>query len=164
MDIENRKQKIHEIDSQLLTAMEDFTMPTRGTKNSACIDLYARKKVSIDRGSVGIVPLGVKINQSNVKKVSGYLFGDSNYIHENFYMSLHPRSGKRAGGYVSNTGIIDMDYEDEIKIILVNSTSSIKKIEKGEKIAQIMLKRQETDLFGIFSDKKRTGGFGSTGN
>ena len=91
-----------------------------------------------------------------------------------YYLDLKPRSGLRAKGIIADSGVIDLDYPKEIKIILNNF--SFKKegvlgiedtdftIKKGDKIAQIMLKKHETDLMGFFSDKQRTSGFGSTGN
>lgn len=102
------------------------------------------------------------------------------------YLQLNPRSSLRAKGLISNTGIIDLDYvgvENEIKIIIHNpildidengvkfGTSSYYKetqspqyeIKKGDRIAQILLKEHKSYLFGIKSNEKRSGGFGSTG-
>ena len=38
------------------------------------------------------------------------------------------------------------------------------KIDKGDKVAQIMLCEHKTHLFGIETEAERKGGFGSTGN
>ncbi len=90
------------------------------------------------------------------------------------YLDLKPRSGLRGEGIIADSGVIDFDYPKEIKIILnnfsfreegvfgVEDTDFV--VKKGDKIAQIMLKKHETDLMGFFSDKQRTSGFGSTGN
>lgn len=51
----------------------------------------------------------------------------------------------------------------EVKIILHNSTSNEYEINKGDKIAQIMLKEHKTYLMGINTEEERNGGFGSTG-
>jgi len=97
------------------------------------------------------------------------------------YLELHPRSSLRAKGLISNTGIIDLDYKDEIKIIihnpvdvkqivengynytiLVDSDDCEFVIKKGDKIAQILLKEHKGYLLGVSSDEERNGGFGST--
>ncbi len=90
-----------------------------------------------------------------------------------YYLDLKPRSGLRDKGIIADSGVIDLDYPEEIKIIFNNfsyseeSVFGIKDgdfiIKKGDKIAQIMLKKHETDLMGFFSKEKRTSGFGSTG-
>ena len=81
-----------------------------------------------------------------------------------YYLDLKPRSGLRAKGIIADSGVIDLDYPKEIKIILNNfSCCNDFIINKGDKIAQIMLKKHETDLMGFFSKEKRTSGFGSTG-
>ena len=92
------------------------------------------------------------------------------------YLQLNPRSSLRAKGLISNTGIIDMDYTQEIKIIIHNpitannfddvsgtleyDTDYI--IKKGDKIAQITLIEHKSYLFDIDTAEERKGGFGST--
>ena len=63
----------------------------------------------------------------------------------------------------NGVGTVDADYPDEIGVILYNSTNESFKVEAGERIAQMTL-----NLVGRMSElkiveRKRTGGFGSTG-
>ena len=178
--------------------------PTRGSKYSAAVDLYASEDCIIAAGETKIIGLGVAIDLDYIKYKDAELDEDGRYnlvgselnVSEEklndwlnvfmirHYLELHPRSSLRAKGLISNTGIIDLDYEDEIKIIIRNPirTESIVntlrvyqykeeldafnfdyKIKKGDKIAQITLIEHKVHLFGINTDEDRTGGFGSTG-
>ena len=175
----------------MLKILDKVCTPTKGSKFSAAIDLYARENVVIGAGETALVPLGVKLDKN---KMPIYL---QNNKHRH-YLQLEPRSSLRAKGLQAGTGIIDLDYEDEIMIILHNPIqyidktidinknedyieidylgsptpredgikvkySSFFKIKKGDKIAQIMIKEHKTYLFGIETEQERSGGFGSSG-
>ena len=160
--------------------------PTRGSKYSAAVDLYASEDVVIGAGETVIVGLGVCIDLDNFISrlyTSDIKFKKCKFMEEH-YLELHPRSSLRAKGLISGVGVIDLDFEQEIKIIIHNPirTESIVntmrvhqykeeldafnfdyKIKKGDKIAQMLLKEHKSYLFGIESNEERTGGFGSTG-
>ena len=181
----------------MFKTVNDGKMPTKGSKYSACVDLYANEDVVIGAGETKIVPLGVKIDLDLLKKlfISNLLSNDAtvsiDQIDDKFYsfmrshkLDLHIRSSLSAkkGLIIANgTGQIDLDYPDEIGIILYNplkieldcklsdgtlcdliDTNSYM-IKKGDRIAQITLVEHKSYLFGIESDEERTGGFGSTG-
>ena len=149
--------------------LDEVCTPKRGTKYSAAIDLYAREDVVIGAGETVLVPLGVCLEYD---KFPIYLKNNL----DKFYLQLEPRSSLRAKGLIAGTGIIDIDFKQEIQLILSNpvgnhfaymSENSIfstnkYKISKGDKIAQIMLKGHKTYLIGISTEDKRVGGFGST--
>ena len=149
--------------------LDEVCTPKRGTKYSAAIDLYAREDVVIGVGETVKVPLGVCLEYD---KFPIYLKNNL----DKFYLQLEPRSSLRAKGLIAGTGIIDIDFKQEIQLILSNpvgnhfaymSENSIfstnkYKISKGDKIAQIMLKGHKTYLIGISTEDKRVGGFGST--
>jgi len=107
--------------------------PTRATKYSAAVDLYANENVVIGAGETAIIGLGVcidldmdwymgnkhpKINQ-NPTYGSGAVrrFEEFKLSH---YLELHPRSSLRAKGLIAGVGIIDLDFTQEIKIIIHN--------------------------------------------
>ena len=131
-------------------------IPTKGTKYSACVDLYANADVVIGAGETKIVPLGVKIDLEKLKAISdrdmentfgmpidriiSSVDGDEDEVYfENFMCShkldLHIRSSLSAkkGLIIANgTGQIDLDYPDEIGIILHNPYFyKLKAIEKA---------------------------------
>lgn len=111
--------------------------PTKGSKYSACIDLYAREDVVVGAGETVKVPLGVCINLDEVFKVFfnthktfDEAIEDVTYnksrqqpyeLRQSFdfelkkhYLQLEPRSSLRAKGLTAlGSGIIDLDYKDE---------------------------------------------------
>lgn len=87
-----------------------------------------------------------------------------------YEIQVRPRSGlaaKKGVTVLNSPGTIDADYRGEICVILVNLSSEEFVIEKGERIAQLVLARHERiewEESGRLSDSGRgAGGFGSTG-
>ena len=83
------------------------------------------------------------------------------------YLGLYLRSSLGAKGLIlpNGVGIIDMDYPDEIKIIIYNPTSKVFQVKKGDRIGQIIIhKHYGSDVLGdnFRSLKDRRGGLGST--
>jgi len=165
--------------------------PKRGSKYSACVDLYASEDCMIGAGETKLVGLGVCIDLEKLEKSLGFhteyyndeALGTFLYSH---YLQLMLRSslGKKGLILPNNVGVIDLDYKDEIKMIIHNPIVTITKdlellgaeeynemgcglnweykIKKGDKIGQITLLEHKSYLFGIESDVERNGGFGST--
>jgi deoxyuridine 5'-triphosphate nucleotidohydrolase len=130
-------------------------LPTKGSKYSACVDLYANESAIIGAGETAIIPLGVCLDYNK------FPLSVANNM-KNFYLQLEPRSSMRAKGLIGGTGIIDIDFIDcEIKIILHNFGTNFT-INKGDRIAQIMLCEHSSWRLGIETNDKRVGGIGST--
>lgn len=161
----------------MFKVLDGATAPTRATKYSAMVDLYAREDVVIGAGETKIIPLGVKIDIEYIKSIfttQNYCVNSDtlNEFLSTHFLELHPRSSLRAKGLIIGVGVIDLDYPDEIGLIVHNPidyttfhnesyTEYI--IKKGDKVAQCTLKEHKGYLLGIESDTERTGGFGSTG-
>jgi dUTPase len=164
--------------------------PTKGSKYSAAVDLYASEDIVIGAGETAMVGLGVCIDEDELISMifAGYPDLDYEYTNEaieqfmtSHYLQLEPRSSLRVSGLIVGTGIIDLDYRKEIKLVIHNTVKAPKycadasgaafdmtdykpfKIPKGQKIAQILLQEHKTYYMGISTEVKRTGGFGSTG-
>jgi dUTPase len=188
----------------MFKVLDGGKLPTRGTKYSACVDLYAREDCVIGAGETNIVPLGVKIDLEelqyqlcdqhiikNCMDEDGIIFDKeladamTRVFLKSHKLDLHIRSSLSAkkGLVIANgTGQIDLDYPDEIGIILHNPVTGISvldrefgksnedrveflhsvKITAGDRVAQITLVEHKSYLFGIESEEERTGGFGST--
>lgn len=164
---------------KMFKVLVDRCEPSRGTKLSAGVDLYSRIDMVIKAGETAIVPLGVCLDIKNAP------IEIQNNLHK-YYVQLEPRSSLRAKGLNANTGIIDIDYPEEIKIIIQNPLQTMDRamdainsyitsetvvnldndfhIKAGDKIAQVILKEHCSDCFGVSTDEERTSGFGSTGN
>jgi dUTP pyrophosphatase len=83
---------------------------------------------------------------------------------------VRPRSGLalRHGITVLNApGTIDCDYRGEVQVLLINLGGSAWEIERGERIAQLVVQRVErarlVEVEAIGPTKRGAGGFGSTG-
>jgi dUTP pyrophosphatase len=83
---------------------------------------------------------------------------------------VRPRSGlaaKSGIGILNSPGTIDADYRGEVKVILFNFSKKPFKINKGDRIAQlvfskvtkVVLKEQKQ----LSKTKRGSGGFGHTG-
>ena len=64
-------------------------------------------------------------------------------------------------------GVIDQDYRGEVKVILYNSGEHPFFIQRGDRIAQLIIEKNETPDVAVVMDIDETargdGGFGSTG-
>lgn len=136
----------------MLEILDEKCNPTKGSKYSAAIDLYARKDVVIGAGETAKVPLGVCIDSDKLQDLAmsetniyfNYTAQEIEDIKyqflESHYLQLEPRSSLRAKGLIAGTGIIDLDYKDEIMIILHNPIQYIDKtidINKNEDYIEI---------------------------
>ena len=152
-------------------------MPKRFTKYSCGFDVYANEDVVIGAGETKLVGLGIAIDQKlpNITKMLNNAKVDpitsvSDYMKAH-YLELHIRSSLRVKGLTSlGTGVIDIDYRDEIKMVVhfpkpKENWIEAYTINKGDKIGQLILKRHEGYLMPqeYTLDTERSGGFGSTG-
>ena len=91
-------------------------------------------------------------------------------IPEGYEIQVRPRSGlaARHGLTCLNTpGTIDSDYRGEIKVILINLGAEAFVIQRGERIAQLVLapvtRLAWSEVDALDETARGAGGFGSTG-
>ena len=91
-------------------------------------------------------------------------------IPRGYEVQVRPRSGlaaKKGVTVLNSPGTIDSDYRGEVCVILVNLSSEPFTVERGERIAQLILARYEQiqweEVGGLSSSDRGEGGFGSTG-
>lgn len=133
---------------------EDAILPNYAHQNDAGLDLYSVNEMILNPGERGLAHTGIKIE-----------------LPENTEAQIRPRSGlalKHGITTLNSPGTIDEGYRGEIGVILINLSNETFKIEKGMKIAQMVVKPVlrvnvlETDE--EFSETERSsGGFGSSG-
>ena len=87
-----------------------------------------------------------------------------------YEVQVRPRSGlaaKKGITVLNAPGTIDADYRGEVCVILVNLSDTEFVIERGERIAQLVLARHEKieweESGSLSSSERGEGGFGSTG-
>jgi dUTP pyrophosphatase len=131
------------------------SMPKYETAGSSGMDLAADidKKIEIKPGDTQIIPTGLSVS-----------------IPLEFEIQIRPRSGLAAKHQLSvlNTpGTIDADYRGEIKVILINLGKKSFIVEKGLRIAQMVLcpliKAKIKEVETLDSTTRGSRGFGSTG-
>jgi len=134
---------------------KEVPIPKYETDGSSGLDLsaYTDKNIEIKPGESKIIPTGLAVA-----------------IPKNFEVQIRPRSGLAAKNQISvlNTpGTIDSDYRGELKVILINLGEKSFIIEKGLRIAQMVLcpvvKAKLKEVESLEDTKRGLGGFGSTG-
>ena len=133
----------------------NIPLPKYETNGSSGMDLSANieKEIEIAPGKTSIIPTGLALA-----------------IPKNFEIQIRPRSGLAAKNQISvlNTpGTIDADYRGELKVILINLGENTFKVEKGLRIAQMILcpvvKATFKEVDVLEETLRGSGGFGSTG-
>ena len=134
---------------------KEVSLPKYETSGSSGMDLAANIDASIDLGpgkSV-IVPTGLAVA-----------------LPRGFEIQIRPRSGlaaKKSISVLNTPGTIDADYRGEIKVILINLGDQKFTIEKGLRIAQMVVcpvvKAQLEEVNELNDTARGEDGFGSTG-
>lgn len=134
---------------------EDINLPVYKTVGSAGLDLCANveEEIVLKPGEFKLIPTGIKIE-----------------IPVGTECQIRPRSGLafEYGITVLNSpGTVDSDYRGEISVLLVNLSNKEFKINKNDRIAQMVFAKYERAEFELVNDLTDTergeGGFGSTG-
>ena len=136
---------------------DDLPLPKYETVDSAGMDLYA----ALDEGiRVTLGPLERALIPTGLAMA----------LPSGFEAQVRPRSGLAAknGVTVTNSpGTIDADYRGEVKVILVNLSNEAFTIERGMRIAQMIIAPVTQGIWNVVDDLDETargeGGFGSTG-
>lgn len=130
-------------------------LPQYATPLSAGMDVRAANEqpIKIDPLQRAIVPTGLFLE-----------------IPAGYEVQVRPRSGlaaKKGVTVLNAPGTIDADYRGEVCVILVNLSSEPFVVEKGERIAQLVLSRHECiewdECRSLSESERGDGGFGSTG-
>ncbi len=134
---------------------KNIELPKYETKGSSGMDLSANieEPIKIESGKTSIIPTGISLS-----------------IPQNFEIQIRPRSGLAAKSQISvlnSPGTIDADYRGELKVILINLSDKPFVVEKGARIAQMVLcpivKAVFKEVDNLGDTVRGDGGFGSTG-
>ena len=130
-------------------------LPEYATEFSAGLDVRAANEEPIVLQPLGraMVPTGLYLE-----------------IPAGYEVQVRPRSGlaaKKGITVLNAPGTIDADYRGEVCVILVNLSNEPFTIEKGERVAQLVLARHEVieweSVDSLADSSRGAGGFGSTG-
>ena len=134
---------------------KNIELPKYETNGSSGMDLSANieTQIKIEPGKTSIIPTGISVS-----------------IPKNFEIQIRSRSGLAAKSQISvlnSPGTIDADYRGELKVILINFSNKTFVVEKGTRIAQMVLcpivKAKFKEVDNLDDTDRGVGGFGSTG-
>jgi dUTP pyrophosphatase len=135
---------------------KDLPLPAYQSELAAGMDLLAAvaEPTTLAPGKRALIPTGIAIA-----------------LPANYEAQVRPRSGLAAkhGVTVLNTpGTIDADYRGEVQVILINLGEAAVVIERGMRIAQMVISRIERaqlrEMPALPATGRGSGGFGSTGH
>ena len=133
----------------------DLPLPAYATADAAGLDLLAAIDAPVILQPLGraLVPTGIKIA-----------------LPAGFEAQVRPRSGlalKQGVTVLNAPGTIDADYRGEVGVILINLSDAPVTLQRGDRIAQLLLARVERlawdEVAELPGTARGSGGFGSTG-
>lgn len=138
-----------------LPSSEGLALPAYATEHSAGMDLLAAVKENLTLAPMqrALVPTGLSIA-----------------LPEGYEAQIRPRSGlafKHGISLVNSPGTIDADYRGEVGVLLINLGTEPFVIERGMRIAQMVIapytRAQFSEVLELPTTQRGAGGFGSTG-
>ena len=133
----------------------DIPLPHYATEGSSGMDVRAavEKPIIIPSGKVALIPTNLSVE-----------------IPLGYEIQVRPRSGlaaKNGIGVLNSPGTIDSDYRGEVKIILFNFSMEEFVVNKGDRIAQLVIAEViQANIIvseSLNNSDRGEGGFGHTG-
>jgi dUTP diphosphatase len=145
------------VDVRQLPHGEGLPLPAYQTADAAGLDLLAavpeETPLVLASGKYAMVPTGLTIA-----------------LPPGYEAQVRPRSGlaaKHGVTVLNSPGTIDADYRGEINVLLINHGEAAFSIQRGERIAQMVIapvvQAQLVPAIALSSTERGSGGFGSTG-
>jgi len=133
---------------------DDSQIPTYANVGDAGADLYLyENQVILWPGKRKLVSTGIAVE-----------------VPEGYVGLIHPRSGlahKHGVTIVNTPGTVDSGYRGELKVNLVNTSSEMVELNKGDRIAQFVVQKVESVEFEVINELSPTErsdrGHGSSG-
>ena len=133
----------------------DLPLPTYMTTHAAGMDICAaiEDPQTIAPGEITLIPSGFALA-----------------IPLGFEVQIRPRSGLAINhgiSIINAPGTIDADYRGEVKVGLINLGTKAYTIQRGDRIAQMVIQRtyqaQIVEVENLDTTERNQGGFGHTG-
>jgi len=148
-------KNIELIIKRISKSFNDIQLPQYATEGSSGMDVRATidESITLGSGKIVLVPTNLSIE-----------------IPIGYEIQVRPRSGlaaKHGIGILNSPGTIDSDYRGEIKIILFNFSDEDFIINRGDRIAQLVIAEvivaKIIESNSLNSSNRGEGGFGHTG-
>ena len=141
-------------DGTILTFVKlsgDAKPPERASTNAAGLDLFSAKTILIPSRGRRMVPTDIAIQ-----------------LPKGTYGRIAPRSGMAVRHSIGvGGGVIDNDFTGNVTVILFNHGEQMFRVEKGDRIAQLILEKISHPIIIEVNSIQKTvrgaNGFGSTG-
>lgn len=130
---------------------EEAQLPTYANPGDAGMDLRTLESKTLKAGERYIFPTGLAVA-----------------IPKNYVGLVWDRSGLAAKeGLTCLAGVIDSGYRGEIGVVMLNTSKKSVKIEKGERVAQLLIQpivvAQIKEVKTLSNTQRGKGGFGASG-
>jgi dUTP pyrophosphatase len=132
---------------------DDAILPQYAHPGDAGLDLFSVESADIEPGATRLIRTGISIELPPETEAQ-----------------VRPRSGmalKNSITVLNTPGTIDEGYRGEVGVILINHGKNSFKVDKGAKIAQMVIKPvlrvEVSEAHDLSATKRGAGGFGSTG-
>jgi len=144
-----------EIKIEKIEGCEDLPIPLSASKYSSGVDLFSAEEheISIKPNEIKLISTGIKID-----------------IPDGYEGQVRPRSGlaaKHGITVLNSPGTIDSDYRGIVKVILINLGGKEFSIQRGDRIAQLVIQKIYFPNFKVVQSlnntKRGEGGFGHSG-
>lgn len=143
------------VNLQRIPGTEDLPLPSYKTENASGMDLYAAlvEPMILEPGEHAAVPTGIAIS-----------------VPPGYEAQVRARSGTALNygiGLTNGVGTVDADYRGQIYVLIINHGTQPFTIQRGERIAQLVIAPVTRIDWNVVSDldstDRGTGGFGHTG-
>jgi dUTP pyrophosphatase len=146
----NQRERKREV-LKVRRSTEKAKIPTKGSKNAAGHDLHSIEEKTISKESQELISTGIHIS-----------------IPKGTYARIAPRSGLATRNMIGiGAGVIDEDYQGEVKVLIFNHGHQDFHIKEGDRITQLILEKiKDVEVLEVerLDDTKRGNqGFGSSG-
>lgn len=128
----------------------DAKLPQYGHTGDAGLDLFSSIDFVLEKGQVEAIPSGIKVA-----------------IPDGYVGLIWDKSGVSLKGVHRLAGVIDSGYRGEVKVVMINLSDKPFAIDKGMKIAQMLVQPitlvRVVEAEDLDNTSRGEGGFGSTG-
>ena len=134
---------------------EDISLPAYESEGASAMDVRAavQEQIVLNPGEVKLIPTGLAVS-----------------VPPGYEAQIRPRSGLALShgiGMANSPGTIDSDYRGEIGLIMINWGQKPFPIERGDRIAQMLITRvyraEMVEVANLDQTSRGDGGFGHSG-
>ncbi len=129
---------------------KDARLPVYGHSGDAGLDLFSAVDFVLQTGEIHPIPTGIQVE-----------------IPWGYVGLLWDKSGVSLQGVHRLAGVVDAGYRGEVKVVMVNLSRKAYVIDRGMKIAQLLIQPvmevEVVEAEDLNDSSRGEGGFGSTG-